>query len=102
MNWIKRLFSKKETTKQCDIHVVSSSLNHTMTLGVTPSSYFENNKPNYQVLNINYNVSDGKGDYVSVTLQVGCKVDVIQISCQEAVHLGFINPYGLKDYCRHH
>ena len=22
MNWIKRLFSKKETTKQCDIHVV--------------------------------------------------------------------------------
>ena len=23
MNWIKRLFSKKETTKQCDIHVVS-------------------------------------------------------------------------------
>jgi len=25
MNWIKRLFSKKETTKQCDIHVVSSS-----------------------------------------------------------------------------
>jgi hypothetical protein len=25
MNWIKRLFSKKETTKQCDIHVVSGS-----------------------------------------------------------------------------
>ena len=24
MNWIKRLFSKKETTKQCDIHSVSS------------------------------------------------------------------------------
>ena len=23
MNWIKRLFSKKETTKQCDIHFVS-------------------------------------------------------------------------------
>jgi len=22
MNWIKRLFSKKKTTKQCDIHVV--------------------------------------------------------------------------------
>ena len=22
MNWIKRLFGKKETTKQCDIHVV--------------------------------------------------------------------------------
>ena len=26
MNWIKRLFSKKETTKQCDIHVVMQSL----------------------------------------------------------------------------
>ena len=26
MNWIKRLFSKKETTKQCDIHVVGSML----------------------------------------------------------------------------
>ncbi len=25
MNWIKRLFSKKETTKQCDIHVVRKS-----------------------------------------------------------------------------
>jgi hypothetical protein len=25
MNWIKRLFSKKETTKKCDIHVVSGS-----------------------------------------------------------------------------
>lgn len=25
MNWIKRLFSKKETTKQCDIHVVICS-----------------------------------------------------------------------------
>lgn len=25
MNWIKRLFSKNKTTKQCDIHVVSNS-----------------------------------------------------------------------------
>jgi len=25
MNWIKQLFAKKQTTKQCDIHVVSSS-----------------------------------------------------------------------------
>jgi len=25
MNWIKRLFSKNKTTKQCDIHIVSSS-----------------------------------------------------------------------------
>ena len=25
MNWIKRLFTKKETTKQCDIHVVRKS-----------------------------------------------------------------------------
>ena len=25
MNWIKRLFSKKETTKQCDIHIVMVS-----------------------------------------------------------------------------
>ena len=25
MNWIKRLFGKKETTKQCDMHVVSGS-----------------------------------------------------------------------------
>ena len=25
MNWIKRLFSKKETTKQCDIHGVTNS-----------------------------------------------------------------------------
>jgi len=25
MNWIKRLYSKKETTKQCDIHVVNGS-----------------------------------------------------------------------------
>ena len=102
MNWIKRLFSKKETTKQCDIHIVSSSLKHTMTLGVTPSSYFENSKPNYQILNINYSVGDGQGELVRVTLQVGTKVDVIKISGQEAVDLGFINPYGLKDYCRHH
>ena len=26
MNWIKRLFGKKAETKQCDIHVVGSSL----------------------------------------------------------------------------
>lgn len=96
MNLIKLLFSKKETTKQCDIHVVSSSLRHTMTLGVTPSSYFENNKPNYQILNINYNCSEGKGDLVRVTLEVGTKVEVIKISTQEVVNLGFINPYGLK------
>ncbi len=101
MNWIKKLFSKKAETKQCDIHVVSSSLKHTMTLGITPSSYFENNKPNYQVLNINYNVGDGEGDLVRVTLQVGLKVDVIKITCQEAISLGFINPYGLNNYCRH-
>jgi hypothetical protein len=25
MNWIKRLFSKKATNKQCDIHVVSNT-----------------------------------------------------------------------------
>lgn len=25
MNWIKRIFSKKETTEQCDIPVVNSS-----------------------------------------------------------------------------
>ena len=25
MNWIKRLFSRKQTTEQCDIHVVVSS-----------------------------------------------------------------------------
>lgn len=92
----------KNTEKQRDIHVVSSSLKHTMTLGVTPSSYFENRKPNYQILNIKYSVGDGQGELVRVTLQVGTKVDVIKISGQEAVDLGFINPYGLKDYCRHH
>jgi len=26
MNWIKRLFSKKKSDKQCDIHVVVSSV----------------------------------------------------------------------------
>jgi len=102
MNWIKQLFIKKETAKQCDIHAVSSSLKHTMTLGVTPYTMFENNKPNYQVLNINYNVSDGRGDLVRVTLEGGGRVYVIKISGEEAVDLGFINPYGLKDYCRHH
>jgi hypothetical protein len=101
MNWIKRLFRKKEHTKQCDIHVVNSSLKHTMTLGVTPSSYFENNKPNYQILNINYSVGDGEGELVMVTLQVGLKVDVIKITTQEAISLGFINPYGLNKYYRH-
>jgi hypothetical protein len=25
MNWIKRLFNKKEQTEQCDIHVVSNT-----------------------------------------------------------------------------
>tara|TARA_R110000796_G_scaffold78331_5_gene174740 strand:- start:4709 stop:5020 length:312 start_codon:yes stop_codon:yes gene_type:complete len=103
MIWIKRLFSKKETTEQCDIHVVSSSLKHTMTLGLMlPIFIKDGNKPNYQILNINYNCSDGRGDLVRVTLGVGTKVDVIEISTQEAVDLGFINPYGLKDYCRHH
>jgi hypothetical protein len=34
-------------------------------------------------------------------LQVGLKVDVIKITCQEAISLGFINPYGLNNYCRH-
>ena len=28
MNWINRLFSKKKTAKQCDIHVVSCSLDY--------------------------------------------------------------------------
>jgi len=103
MNWIKQLFSKKETTKQCDIHFVSSSLKHTMTLGLMlPVFIKDGTKPNYQILNINYNCSDGRGDLVRVTLEVGTKVDFIEISTQEAVDLGFINPYGLKDYCRHH
>jgi|TARA_R110001606_G_C15138902_1_gene624295 hypothetical protein len=34
MNWIKRLFSKKETTKQCDIHVVGSSFLQDRTLKI--------------------------------------------------------------------
>ena len=103
MNWIKRLFSKKVETKQCDIHVVSRSLKHTMTLGLMlPVFIKDGTKPNYQILNINYNCSDGRGDLVRVTLEVGTKVDVIEISTQEAVDLGFINPYGLKDYCKHH
>lgn len=91
----------QEENKTLHIGDVSSSLKHTMTLGVTPTTMFENSKPNYQILNIKYNVSDGKG-LVRVTLEVGTKVDVIEISTQEAVNLGFINPYGLKDYCRHH
>ncbi len=103
MNWIKQLFSKKETTKQCDIHFVSSSLKHTMTLGLMlPVFIKDGTKPNYQILNINYNCSDDRGDLVRVTLEVGTKVDVIEISTQEAVYLGFMNPYGLKDCCRHH
>ena len=103
MNWIKKLFSKKETTKQYDIHVVGSNLKHTMTLGLMlPVFIKDGTKPNYQILNINYNCSDGRGDLVRVTLEAGTKVDVIEISTQEAVDLGFINPYGLKDYCRLH
>ena len=36
MNWIKRLFSKKETTKQCDIHGVIGRLYSAMgTCGIT-------------------------------------------------------------------
>tara|TARA_R110002074_G_scaffold369913_1_gene544707 strand:+ start:235 stop:537 length:303 start_codon:yes stop_codon:yes gene_type:complete len=100
MNWIKRLFTKKETTKQCDIHVVGSSLlKHTMTLGVTPLHWFDNEKPNYQVLSINFNTG-GNHNLVRVCLQVGLKVNSIEISSQEAISLGFINPYGLKDYCK--
>tara|TARA_R110000772_G_scaffold80500_1_gene171712 strand:+ start:52 stop:360 length:309 start_codon:yes stop_codon:yes gene_type:complete len=102
MKWINRLFSKKEITKQCDICGVGSSLlKHTMTLGVTPLHWFDNDKPNYQVLNINFNVG-GNHNLVRVTLQVSQKVESIEISSQEAVNLGFINPYGLKNYCRHH
>lgn len=100
MNLIKRLFSKNKPTKQCDIHVVGSSLlKHTMTLGVTPTTLFDNDKPNYQVLNINFNTG-GNYDLVRVTLQKGLKVKVIEICHTEAVDLGFINPYGLKDYCK--
>ena len=102
MNWIKRLFNKKEQIEQCDTHIVSSSLKHTMTLGLTPISLFDNDNQNCQILSINFNTGDGKGNLVRVTLQVGLKVDVIKISTQEAVKLGFINPYGLKDYCLHH
>ncbi|AGO47971.1 hypothetical protein Phi12:1_gp5 [Cellulophaga phage phi12:1] len=101
LNFLEQKLNKLTNTKQCAICGVGSSLlKHTMTLGVTPITWFNNDKPNYQILNINYSTSDGKGDLVRVTLQVSQKVEVIKISTQEAVSLGFINPYGLKDYCK--
>jgi hypothetical protein len=36
MNWIKRLFSKNKTAKQCDIHVVSGALPMWTTIHIQP------------------------------------------------------------------
>ena len=100
MNWIQKLF-KKEEVKQRDIHTESTTLNHTMTLGIMlPIFIKEGDKPNYQILGIQYNCLDGKGDLVRVTLEVDTRAYVVEISTHEAVSLGFINPYGLKDYCK--
>lgn len=100
MNLIKRFFSKNKTTKQYNTDNDNSKLNHTITLGVTPSSFFHNNKPNFQMLNINYTSLDGDGDLVKITLEGGGDRYTVKISTQEAVDLGFINPYGLKSYCK--
>ena len=97
MNWVRKIFTKNKNTNKCDIKDFSSNLKHTMTLGCTPIEMYESKKPNYEVLSIRYSDFDG---YVNVALQLGTKVDVIKISSQEALSLGFINPYGLKGYCK--
>lgn len=72
----------------------------TATLGVTPSSYFENDVPNFQILSVRYKALDGEGDLVYVTVQKGVVVNTIMLTTQEAVKLGFINPEGLDEFLK--
>ena len=71
---------------------------HTITLGVTPSSMFDNKERNFQILGVRYNVLDGDGDCIHITLQMGMHVETIRLTPLEAIDMGFINPDGLKKY----
>ena len=74
--------------------------NKIITLGVTPSNEFQSAKGKCQILSINYSSLDCNGGFISVLLQVGSNAQIIKISEQEAIELGFINPYGLIEYCQ--
>ena len=73
-------------------------LKHTITLGVTPATMFDNKERNFQILSVRYQAVDGEGDYIHIVLQVGNKVESLKLSPQEAVYIGFINPEGLKKH----
>ncbi len=97
INFIKNIFNgKKEKllTKN-----VNENLNHTIHLGITPSSEFGNGKDHYQILSINYSVLQGEMGLVTVVLNQGLRVRTIKVTTQDAVNTGFINPYGLNKYC---
>ena len=103
MNFLRKIFKKKEQSthyiyKGSLEYALSLNLKHTVSLGILSSEFFDNGKDNYEILSISYDTGRGHG-LVSVVLQRGLKVERIDMTTQEAIENGFINPYGLNKYC---
>ena len=69
--------------------------NLTISLGIIPSSLMKPNNLNCQISSIRHSL-DG---IVKIVLQCGMYSQTLEITEQEAVRIGFINPEGLRKYC---
>lgn len=83
MNWIKRLFSKKETTKQCDIHGIRSS-----------SIFLYKRQPvgdGKKVTFIEGIQVDNWEQTITLSLEKGTKVESLKMTMEKAQDIGLIN-----------
>ena len=83
MNWIKRLFYKKETTKKCDIHVVRSS-----SIFLYKSQHVEGGKKVTFIENVRV---DDLEQTITLTLEKGTKVESLNMTMEKAQDIGLIN-----------
>lgn len=72
----------------------------TMSLGITPSSLFESDKPNFEVIGMYYDCRDGNGGLVYIKISIDSTEYYVRIPPEQCISLGFINLHGIKDYCK--
>lgn len=90
MKWINKLFNKKEHIVKHNVSVSSSIIYGNPALPVED----QKNTTNINSINI-----DNFMQTVSVTTQKGLRVQVVNMSMENAQDIGFINVDALKNYC---
>lgn len=102
LRYPKKIYFKVVEKKLKPNNIDISKLDYTATLGVTPSTMFDNKKPNHQILNLSCRIGDGDGELVHVSIQTGNTVKTIKLTRIQAVEIGFINPYALDKFFRYY